>query len=455
MIFYLAMTQPSMLWAKWSKFRHSFWFLPLCLNLIAIVMGVTIPYVESFFRLGRIDSLDWMLSTADSARSILGAIAGALITETTMIFSVTMVSLSLTASQYGSQPLRTFMTRGISQLTLGMFLGTSMYCLIVLFWVQDGENVTFVPHASVVVALVLTVVNHLLFIYFLDQIATSLQSNVVVKTIADDLSATIDRLYPSQVGQKGKEVRKNLKPLSELVDGLEIMPHQLTIMGPGAGFIQIVDTRSLMKLASRDDLVIRLLMWPGDFLCDQKEIAVIYSQSKLDHDEMTEHLHRAMILGSRRTPDQDVESAVWELVEVAVRALSPGINDPITALICIDYMGVSLRRLAGSLPVDERRVDDEGHLRLLIPSVSFKHVLRTAFGQIQLYGRENGLILERLLDQLKLILPACHSEEHRQVVSHHAELIGQIAEANVQQPQIVEKIRQQVDALQELSNQVD
>lgn len=425
---------------KWTEFRDSFWFLPLVLNLTAVVLGLMIPYLESRIELGKVDSLEWMLSTAGSARSILAALAGALITETTMIFSVTMVSLSMTVSQYGSQPLRTFMTRSVSQLTLGMFLGTSIYCLLVLFWVQEGGGVTFVPHLSVVFALVLTVVNHLLFIYFLHQVATSLQSNVVAKSIADDLSRTIERLYQGEARSKpGQDIRS----VEEFEAILSEQPYQSVIRSQIEGYLQVLDLDALLTIARHENVVFRLHTMPGDFLRVGADLASVYSEEQFDQSRMGDYFRQTLVLGSRRTPNQDVESAVWELVEVAVRALSPGINDPVTAMICINYLGANLVRLLNCLPVEARRFDEHGQLRLIVPTVKFADVVDVGFSQIELYGRDNPTILLRLLDQMGLMLSQAKREEHLSVLVRHIEQIQRTSESTLAyHPHAIELIRE-------------
>ena len=430
--------QPTILMTKWAQFRSSFWFLPLCLNVCAVILGLLIPYLESRYQFGQYESFEWMLSTARSAQGILAALAGALITEPTMIFSVTMVTLTLTTSQYGSQPLRAFIKRSFSQLTLGMFLGTSIFCLLVLYWVRDSDTITFVPHISVTLALFMTIVDHGLFIYFLHQVATSIQSNVVAKSVADDLRGTIDRVFPTIVGQPPKEDHKEKQAILQT---LSRSPYQSTIRSSFEGYLQFFDHESVMEMAREANVVISLKIRPGDFLIDDSPLAVVYSPEEFDKESIASKFNNSIITGSRRTPDQDVESAIWELVEVAVRALSPGINDPVTALICIDYLGANLKRLMGRIPIEEQRFDKDGHLRLIIPTITFEEAMQVAHDQIRLYGATNNAILMRQLTYLQQMHQECDRDEYFDVIERHINQIVSTAETSLEQQFEIEAVK--------------
>ena len=195
----------------------------------------------------------------------------------------------------------------------------------------------------------------------------------------------------------------------------------------GNGYVQRVDDKQLMKTACRLDAVIRINRRPGEFVTTNSAIVTVYPPEAVT--EKTEsHLRDCFAFGPYRTPHQDAAYPLQQLVEIAAHALSPGINEPFTALTCIDWLGASLRSIAErSLPLSYRR-DKNGALRVVAETITFDEIADTAFNQIRIYGSSNPAVVERLFETIKDLAPHLHRENDRKILIHHANLIREEAQ---------------------------
>jgi uncharacterized membrane protein len=365
-------------------------------------------------------NLTWLTATPDSARAGLGAIAGAMVTVAGVVLSITVVALSMTSSQYGPRLIRSFMEQPATQIALGAFVATSLYCFLVLRAVRGGEDdVSFVPHLAVLLSLAMAIVSVGILIYFIHEVAVLVQAPHVVKSVSDDLDAAIERMFPQRLGEPVPAVLAR----GEVPMQLAALGDQFTsIAADVEGYLQAIDTDGLMHRAVADDAVIQLLVRPGDFIVRGAGLARVWSAHPL-REHFGEKLNGLLIVGNRRTPRQDVECAVVEMVEVAVRALSPGVNDPFTAITCVDRLAASLTRLARRSAPSPLRHDKDGRLRVIARGVEFPGVLNAAFDQIRQNARGNVAVSARLLEGLHLIAQEAFERDQQECVRRQAEMI--------------------------------
>ena len=415
----------------WDAFRTSFWFVPALMTLAALGLAVIVPQLDALAGSFVPDQLPWLSSTSASARAALGAIASAMVTVAGVVFSITVVGLSMTSSQYGPRLLRTFMSNTSTQIALGTFIATSLYSLLVLREIRGGpEDERFVPHLSVSLGVVLAVVSIGVLIYFIHGVSMSVQAPQVIKSVAAELDDAIKRLFPDAIGEerRGDEHDEVERRVAALGDDFYICRARKE------GYLQAVDTDGLLQLAEESEFTCRLLCRPGQFLVEGCELAHTWPYSK-GAPEVEESLNELLIVGSRRTPRQDVECAITEMVEVAVRALSPGVNDPFTAINCVDRLTASLSRLAQRSIPSPLRVNDEGVLRVIAPVVSFDDVLNTAFSQIRRHGEGNVAVTVALLSGLHQIAQSTVSHEDLDVVIKHVNSVRRGAERSIEDPE--------------------
>jgi uncharacterized membrane protein len=248
----------------WDLVRTSFWFLPSILTAGAAGLasaGVTLDEVVTIQQLRPLGR--WAYTgDAEGASVLLGTIAGSMITVAGVVFSMTLVALSLASSQLGPRLLRNFMRDTTNQVVLGTFFATFVYCLLVLRTIRRSEELEFVPHVSVTGGVLLAMVSLALLIYFIHHVSVSIQANEVVARVGEELLEGIDRLFPEHVGQEDPRLAQ-APPATAIPQGFE--REARPVGSAGDGYLQLIDTDELMKWAERDDLLLRLEMRPGHY----------------------------------------------------------------------------------------------------------------------------------------------------------------------------------------------
>lgn len=402
---------------RWDNVRHSFWFVPVLLVVAGIFLSWVVPRVDLWFGDEIQRWIPWTKFTSPAARLTLSSIAGAMFTVTGVVFSITIVTLSTTANQFGSRLLRTMMDDAITQLAMGALLSTSLYCLLVLRLIRGNDSTHFVPHLSVTLGVVSAIVSMGILIFFIHHVGVRLQAPYVVRIVAKELRSTIDRLFPEQVGESPEvEPEDYRKTIAQLGDRYGV------IHGPEEGYLQSVDSEAILQVAEEADVVIYLQCRPGAFISPMAPLIRVWPETKAT-DSLRTALQRCLLTGYARTPRQDVEHAIGELVEIAVRALSPGINDPFTAMTCLDYLSGALGQIATRKLPSPLRLSESGKLRAIAEPITFRVVMQCAFPIILNYGRSSPGVLRCLLEAMERVRTQIRRKEDRETVREMLALI--------------------------------
>lgn len=415
-----------------DSIRSSLWFWPLLMTTLGIVLAQAMilldqsAWIERQHLLSKTsDALGvaWLFGLgAEGARSLLATIAGSMISIAATVFSITIVALSLAAGQLGPRLLRTFMRYRGTQLSLGMFVATFAFCIVVLGVVHGGDTAAFVPSASVTAALVLALCSLAVLIYFIHHVATSIQAPEVIAVVGADLDDAIEKLFPAALSAP----RNDLSPIgSPWANG----EGGATVRSSKSGYVQHIDMAALVELAAEADLVVGLARRPGDHVIAGTVIATIWPRTKLD-GARGQRVCEAFGFGRVRTPVQDLQYLINQLVEIAQRALSPGINDPSTAEACIDRLASALGSLAGRQLQSGHLTDESGRTRLLVSRPdTFKSLLDAAFDPIRNYSGGSLQVGLTLAGAIAELAQLAQSEEQRQALLRQAEMIGRMAQA--------------------------
>lgn len=367
-----------------------------------------------------LEHLGWIYSGgAEGASLLLGTVAGSMIAIAGTVFSMTLVAMSLASSQLGPRLLRNFMRDTTNQVVLGTFVATFVYCLLVLRTIRRADEVAFVPQLSVSIGVLLAMISIGVLIYFIHHVSVSIQADEVVARVGRELEEGIDRLFPGQLGKPGSEASKapgeadlpatfarESRPVGALEDG----------------YLQLIDADALMALASREDLLLRMERRPGHYIVKGQAMVMVWPGERVTV-ALVGLLNDAFVLGDQRTATQDVEFSFHQLVEIAVRALSPGINDPFTAVACVDRLGSALCRLARCDMPSPLRFDGDGRLRLVAPGTTFAGIVDTAFNQIRQSARSNPAVAIRMLDTIAQIAGNVQHPQDAACLQRHAEMI--------------------------------
>ncbi|HEX4896768.1 MAG TPA: DUF2254 domain-containing protein [Candidatus Limnocylindrales bacterium] len=398
----------------WTLLRSTFWFVPgLMVVAAALLAGITLAADTA---LRGIDLPGWMYAGgADGARALLSTVAGSMVTVAGLGFSITIVALVLASTQFGPRLLTLFMRDVTSQATLGVFAGTFTFCVLVLRSIRGpGEGgAEFVPQVSITVALGLTLLSVGMLVYFFHHVAESIQAPKLVATVARDLDRAIDRLYPQDVGYGGPE------PAPADVPDPSADP---VIHAAANGYVQVVDDAALLAVATGHDLCVRLLIRPGLFVVRGNAIIAVRSPAPIT-PALEARLRSTLIVGNARTAEDDLEFSVRQLVEIALRALSPAINDPFTAMAAIDWLGAALARLAAKEWPSRFRYDEAGRLRVVADVSTFGGVTHTIFSRIRHYGGASPVVLNRLLEAVAAFGPHIQVAADRDLVRDETEAV--------------------------------
>jgi uncharacterized membrane protein len=402
----------------WDRLRGSLWLIPSLLMTGAAALAFGMLWIDhSFVEDDPADPIAWIFGGgAEGAREVLSSVASATVTIAGVVFSITVVALTLASEQFGPRVLRNFMRDVGTQVVLGTFVSVHLYCLIVLRSVRAPDAGGFVPHASVAVAVVLAVAAVITLVYFFHHLTASLRASNVIAEIAGDLESAIDNLFPEHVRQPG--------PLpAEEPSAVSVGPNMgACITSAKSGYVQVVDADRLIQLAEQHDLTIAMAARPGDFVVHHRPVAYVVPADRVS-DDVRSTVNDSVVLGDERTVVQDVSFPVHQLTEIAVRALSPGTNDPSTAMACIDRLGAAFVQFLGRRWPSAYRYDEQGRLRLVAHPVAFSELVDHAFGQIRQYGRTSSAVTIRLLDAIERIAPDASSPDHWHALDRQAGLI--------------------------------
>jgi uncharacterized membrane protein len=366
------------------------------------------------------DLPDWLYAgDADGARALLTTVAGSIITVAGVGFSITIVALVLASTQFGPRLLTLFMRDITSQVTLGTFAATFTYCVLILRTIRTDGVTSFVPEISITVGIALTLISIGALVFFFHHVAVSIQAPRLVASVAKDLDAAIDHAHPGDVGRGGPE------PAHEEVPD---PGRDAIVAAHRSGYVQLVDDAALMAIARERDLCIRLTTRPGLFVVQGNPIIVARPADRVD-PAIVSRARATLIIGDVRTAEDDIEFSVRQLVEVALRALSPAINDPFTAMASVDWLGAALARLARKEWPSRYRYDASGRLRVVAEVPTFGGIVHTIFSRIRHYGGTSPVVLNRLLEAVVAFGPHIQVAADRDLVRDETEAVRRMGRA--------------------------
>lgn len=374
----------------WSSVRDSLWFLPAVMTLAAALLAVALMAAERQGLFGPTEGVWWLYqANAEAARSVLSAITASLITVTGVVFSVTIVAVQLASSQYTPRVLRDFSSDRGNQLVLGIFIGTFTYAVLVLRTVggSPGDD-EFVPRLAVTIAVGLLILSVVALIYFIHHLARELHVTAILDRVALRTLRNVRQLFPQHIGSA-----------AEAHGSQQREPEGPIVYASEAGYIQAVDEKALFALGKRARLVIWMEPKIGDYVLGGRPLATVSGDVRLDR-ELEDGIRKAFVLGPERTPDQDVEFGMVQISDIAVKALSPSINDPTTAIRCIDRLSEILAELGRRDPPEPRRTRD-GIVHFVASYTTFEQAVKVAYDEIRHFGASVPLIAEHLLGVLE------------------------------------------------------
>ncbi|MBA3576457.1 MAG: DUF2254 domain-containing protein [Sphingomonas sp.] len=407
----------------WRNFQASYWFVPSIMVVLAILLGAGAIWLDSGPTAGLFDGLGWyQQSKPDGAREVLSTIAGSMITVAGVVFSITIVAISFAANQYGPRILTNFMGDRGNQITLGTFIATFVYSVVVLRTIYSGDE-EFVPQLAVMIALLLALCSIIVLIYFIHHVPESIHINTITSSVGKLLIRSIDKRFPARFGDPPEHSAAQEEDLRKLAQAAFARDSEVkTVESSANGYVQLIDESHLLSCAREHGLIVSIKLAPGEFAYCGRAVALVASKNGLD-EKAEKAIRDSWAVGSSRTPGQDLLFLIDELVEVAARALSTGVNDPYTAMTCLDWLTAAAAELARRQPASPYRVDDDGNLRVVAPTGSFALYLQRGFGRLQPYFAADANAAAHFLSQLASLSEQCRSVEQIEAVDIQAEAL--------------------------------
>jgi uncharacterized membrane protein len=410
----------------WSDLRSSFWFMPSLIVAASIALAVAL--IETDFTGGDRWLTQWPRlfgAGPEGARQLLSTLAGSMMTVMGITFSMTLVALALASSQYTSRILRNFMSSRVTQVTLGIFAGIFVYCLIVLRTIRGGVGeADFVPRVAVFFAFVMALGGVGVLIYFIHHIASSIQASSIIASVAEETMAAVDRLFPERLGHEPDEDEDQDQVLQSLKERTwRAMPAKMD------GYIQNVDNDGLLRLARDRKTIVRMECGIGEFVVQNTALASLALEEPPDQETIAA-LNASYSISSHRTVDQDPAFGVRQIVDMALKALSSGVNDTSTAVICVDYLTAILARLAPQRFPALRRYE-ESELRVIAMAPTFENLLVEAFDQIRRNAEGNVSVMSRMLGALDAIGSLTDSPRRRRALREQVQRIAELADRTI------------------------
>jgi uncharacterized membrane protein len=381
------------------KFREvlseSYWFIPGVMALGAILLALVSIYIGRDISADYLGGISWIYTRdPQAARTLLSMVGGSLITVAGVIFSVTLVALTNASSQFGTRILRTFARDTGNKVVLGAFVGTFLFCLLVMRPITGGQN-SFVPHLAVLLAIVLAMLCFGLLIYFIHHVIGILQSDNVVSALCHDLKESIRRIYPEELEDKAGPAHAQLPR--------DFDTRSVPIYTLQTDYIESLDVDALVKVAEKHDLVIRTEKQPGNFVLRNATLARSYPPEPFS-DEICEYIASSFKLASRRSYVQDIGFGFEQLVLVAIRAISPAVNNQLLAMTCIDRICEALELLSTRKVPSAYRLDKRGNLRVIAAPVSYRAAVGLGFDLIGESAKSSPCVTVHLLQSIANLL---------------------------------------------------
>jgi uncharacterized membrane protein len=402
-----------------SRHNVNLWIVPLKMSLAAIVLfAITIvPDMLAAYHVIHIP--DWFtMGGIDDARAILSAMLGCVSTVLALIFSVALLVLSMVANLFGPRLLYRFVQDWVTQVCIGLFMGSFIYVFLVFLVTHKDEHTSFIPQVSLITSWFLVLAAFGFLVFYSHRVAVLIQNPDAIGRIVDDLRHAVELAAPysrSEPHLRQLDTSETHQPMSD----------SAALLSPTSGYLQEIHHRHLVSAAAKAGALISVPFRPGQFVLQGETLASISPASKLA--SLAPLVSRSVTMGRHRVLSQDLEFGVAQIVEIAIRALSPAINDTFTGIASVDLLGEALTILAAAPQGNGRWFDMDGELRLQIRPLLLPRLVKQAFDQIRQAAADNPAVLIRLLSTIGRLAPKLQTAQDRSALVEQAAAVWETA----------------------------
>ena len=422
----------------WIALTSSLWFIPSTIVGASILLAVTLVEVSANIDVEVLARVPRLFGAgAAGSRDMLSTIAGSVITVAGVTFSITIAALALASAQYTPRVLRTFMGDRANQVVLGTFVGVYTYCLVVLRTIRGGDEGTFIPSIAVLGGFLLALVSVGVLIFFIHHIASALQASTILDRVRRATEGAVAGLFPDEVGDAVDEDADAAEAAQLGAD----MPW-LIIPARHTGYVQGVDANGLLELAREQDIVFRMERGVGDFVTSGVPLVAVAMPGRGGMDrsphggivaDLGDAVDTLFTINAHRTVEQDAAFGILQISDIALKALSPGVNDTTTAVTCVDHLGALLARLA-SRSIAPRARGDGDRLRVIAVGPTFAGLVALALDDIRRNAESNVTVLGRLLDAIETTSRFTRNPGRRGLLVTQVDLLMEAIERSVRAP---------------------
>jgi uncharacterized membrane protein len=402
-----------------SSHNVNLWIVPLKMSLAAVALfAITItPDMLAAYHVIRIP--DWFtMGGIDDARAILSAMLGCVSTVLALIFSVALLVLSMVANLFGPRLLYRFVQDWVTQACIGLFMGAFIYVFLVFLVTHKDEHTSFIPQVSLITSWFLVLAAFGFLVFYSHRIAVLIQNPDAIGRIVDDLRRAVELAAPYSKSEP------HLQQL-DASQAHRTISDSAAMLSPVSGYLQEINHQALVSAAAKAGALISVPFRPGQFVLQGETLASISPTSKLA--SLTPMVSRSITMGRHRVLSQDLEFGVAQIVEIAIRALSPAINDTFTGIASVDLLGEALTILAETPQSSGRWFDTNGKLRLQVRPLLLPRLVKQAFDQIRQAAADNPAVLIRLLSTIGRLAPKLQGADDRSALLEQAAAVWETA----------------------------
>jgi uncharacterized membrane protein len=400
----------------WEKLSTGFWIVPVLMIAGSIALAFATLALDDSQLLDDLDSHELLYRGGpEGARDVLATIAGSMITIAGVVFSITIVVLSLASNQMGPRLIRNFVHDGMNQVVLGTFTSTFVFCILILLNVKGEEDNIFVPAVSVTTGILLALLSIIILIFFIHHIVRQIQIPLIVATVRQELDESLQRIVP--IPAEPPTPQDHLRAVAALPPDFD--DGGRAIHSTKEGFLTVSDIKPLVGFAQEHDLLFRLDRRPGDFVILGSELARVWTKGELP-DNIEAKTTESFSFSKTRSPVQDLRFSFLQLVEIGVRALSPSTNDPFSAMNCLNHLAAGLSSLARRPPPYPYHYDDQGRLRVVEARLDFATIAEGCLTPLRVYGKDSLPVMLHFFSVLENLAATVPDKRAREVLIGHA-----------------------------------
>jgi uncharacterized membrane protein len=398
--------------------REQLWVIPVLMAAAALLLAYAMSGLGLDLAEPRRTELWWLYGgDMGTARDLLSTLLSGLMAMTSLVVSITFVVLTLAAGQLGPRMISTFIRDRQIQAVLGLFLATTLYVLVVLRSLDEALGPSGVPHLAVTGASALTVACLFALLFYVHKVARSIIADTIVRKVAGQLRSAVRAMLPEEGADTGDAAPRVGASL----------PRAGWVSLGRSGYVQTIDHEALVDVARRAGAVLGVTVRAGHFVLSRGEHVEVRSDSAVE-ERIADAIRAAFVVGPERSPAQDLEYAIRQLVEIALRALSPGINDPFTAVAVVDQLGAALEDVLARPAQPAVLRDAEGEARVIANRSGVEGLFDAALDQIRQAAGDHPAVLIHVADTLGKLAPVLGRDEARRAALEHLARLGETAE---------------------------